>query len=47
MGHANPRAALICQVATAERDKAIAAALSELTGPLPEVALAVGFGLAG
>ena len=30
MGHANPRAALIYQHATAERDKAIANALSEL-----------------
>ncbi len=30
MGHANPRAALIYQHATAERDKAIAEALSEL-----------------
>ena len=32
MGHANPRAALIYQHATAERDKAIAEALSELAG---------------
>jgi len=32
MGHANPRAALIYQHATAERDKAIAGALSELAG---------------
>ena len=33
MGHANPRAALIYQHATAERDKAIAQALSELAAP--------------
>ena len=31
MGHASPRAALIYQHATAERDRAIAEALSELT----------------
>ena len=33
MGHANPRAALIYQHATAEQDKAIAQALPELAGP--------------
>ena len=33
MGHANPRAALIYQHATAERDRAIAQALSELAVP--------------
>jgi len=32
IGHANPRAALIYQHATAERDKAIAESLSELAG---------------
>ena len=32
MGHANPRAALIYQHATAERDKAIAEARSDLAG---------------
>lgn len=32
MGHANPRAALIYQHATDERDKAIAGALSGLAG---------------
>jgi hypothetical protein len=33
MGHANPQAALIYQHVTAERDKAIAQALSELAAP--------------
>jgi len=33
MGHANPRAALIYQHATTERDKAITQALSELAAP--------------
>jgi len=32
MGHASPRAALIYQHATAERDKAIAAALGDMIG---------------
>jgi hypothetical protein len=32
MGHASPRAALIYQHATSERDQVIAAALSELAG---------------
>ncbi len=33
MGHANPRAALLYQHATADRDRAIAKALSELAKP--------------
>ena len=33
MGHASPRAALIYQHATAERDRAVAEALSKLAAP--------------
>jgi hypothetical protein len=35
MGHSSPRAALIYQHATADRDKAIAAALGDLMTPAP------------
>ena len=39
MGHASPRAALIYQHATAERDQALAAALSRLAEPGDEQAV--------
>jgi integrase len=46
MGHSSPRAALIYQHATADRDQAVAEAMSRLVAPMPLPARAEGLGQA-